>query len=106
MAEEQLYMVEGATATPADRVRLTEAGLLERQHLPEWVIVGGGRAGAPGGCAMGVRRAQGATVLADGAAGAGGRRVPARRRRRGPGADSLQAPDGVTMTRSSQPSAN
>jgi alkylated DNA nucleotide flippase Atl1 len=38
VAEEQLYMVEGATATPADRVSLTEAGLLERQHLQEWVI--------------------------------------------------------------------
>ncbi len=38
MAEEQLYTVEGAEATPAERVRLTEAGLLERQHLQEWVI--------------------------------------------------------------------
>jgi len=38
MAEEQLYTVEGATATPAERVSLTEAGLLERQHLQEWVI--------------------------------------------------------------------
>jgi alkylated DNA nucleotide flippase Atl1 len=38
MAEEQLYTVEGARATPAERVSLTEAGLLERQHLQEWVI--------------------------------------------------------------------
>lgn len=38
MAEEQLYTVEGAKATPAERVSLTEAGLLERQHLQEWVI--------------------------------------------------------------------
>ncbi len=38
MADEQLYTVEGATATPAQRVSLTKAGLLERQHLQEWVI--------------------------------------------------------------------
>ncbi len=38
MAEEQLYTVEGAKATPAERVSLTESGLLERQHLQEWVI--------------------------------------------------------------------
>lgn len=38
MAEEQLYTVEGAKATPAERVSLTEAGLLERKHLQEWVI--------------------------------------------------------------------
>lgn len=38
MAEEQLYTVDGATATPAERVSLAEAGLLERQHLQEWVI--------------------------------------------------------------------
>jgi alkylated DNA nucleotide flippase Atl1 len=38
MADEQLYTVEGATATPARRVSLTQAGLLERQHLQEWVI--------------------------------------------------------------------
>ena len=38
MAEEQLYTVEGAKATPAERVSLTAAGLLERRHLQEWVI--------------------------------------------------------------------
>lgn len=38
MAEEQLYSVEGAKATPAERVSLAAAGLLERQHLQEWVI--------------------------------------------------------------------
>jgi alkylated DNA nucleotide flippase Atl1 len=38
VAEEQLYTVEGAKAMPAERVTLTEAGLLERQHLQEWVI--------------------------------------------------------------------
>jgi alkylated DNA nucleotide flippase Atl1 len=38
LAEEQLYMVDGSTATPAERVSLSEAGLLERQHLQEWVI--------------------------------------------------------------------
>ena len=31
-------MVEGAKATPAERVSLTEAGLLERRHIQEWVI--------------------------------------------------------------------
>ena len=38
MAEEHLYTVEGAKATPAERMTLTQAGLLERQHLQEWVI--------------------------------------------------------------------
>ena len=38
MVEEQLYTVDGAKATAANRVSLTEAGLLERQHLQEWVI--------------------------------------------------------------------
>jgi len=38
VAEEQLYTVEGTKATPAARVSLTEAGLLERRHLQEWVI--------------------------------------------------------------------
>ena len=38
MAEEQLYTAEGAKATPAERVTLANAGLLERQHPQEWVI--------------------------------------------------------------------
>lgn len=38
MTEEHLYTVDGPTATPAERVSLANAGLLERQHLQEWVI--------------------------------------------------------------------
>lgn len=38
MVEEQLYTVDGATAVPATRVSLTEAGLREREHLQEWVV--------------------------------------------------------------------
>ena len=36
VAEEHLYTVSGASA--AKRISLTEAGLLERQHLQEWVL--------------------------------------------------------------------
>jgi hypothetical protein len=35
---EELFVVSGATAQPAQRASLAEAGLLERQHLQEWVI--------------------------------------------------------------------
>lgn len=38
MVEEQLYTVDGATAVPATRVSLTEAGLREREHLQEWIL--------------------------------------------------------------------
>ncbi|MEU5565489.1 endonuclease NucS domain-containing protein [Micromonospora musae] len=38
MAEELLFTVDGATAVPAGRISLAEAGLLERQHLQQWVI--------------------------------------------------------------------
>ncbi|MFG3702851.1 endonuclease NucS domain-containing protein [Micromonospora sp. NPDC047620] len=38
MAEELLFTVDGATAVPARRISLAEAGLLERQHLQQWVI--------------------------------------------------------------------
>lgn len=38
MAKEHLYTVSGSSATPAERTTLTEAGLLERQHLQEWVL--------------------------------------------------------------------
>jgi hypothetical protein len=38
MAEEQLYTVYGARATPATRISLTEAGLREREHLQEWIL--------------------------------------------------------------------
>lgn len=38
MPEEQLYSVNGATVTPAKRLSLASAGLLERQHLQEWVL--------------------------------------------------------------------
>lgn len=38
MSEEQLYTVSGASATPAPRITLTDAGLYERKHLQEWVI--------------------------------------------------------------------
>ncbi|MFE9658391.1 endonuclease NucS domain-containing protein [Micromonospora sp. NPDC006431] len=38
MAEELLFTVDGATAVPAQRISLAEAGLLERQHLQQWVI--------------------------------------------------------------------
>jgi alkylated DNA nucleotide flippase Atl1 len=38
VAEEQLYMVDGSRATPAERITLTSAGLLERHHLQEWVL--------------------------------------------------------------------
>jgi len=38
MVEEQLYLVDGSTATPARRISLTEAGLREREHLQEWVL--------------------------------------------------------------------
>lgn len=36
--DEQLFTVNGATATPARRISLTEAGLREREHLQEWVL--------------------------------------------------------------------
>lgn len=38
MADELLFTVDGATAVPARRISLTEAGLLECQHLQQWVI--------------------------------------------------------------------
>lgn len=38
MAEELLFTVDGATALPANPISLAEAGLLERQHLQQWVI--------------------------------------------------------------------
>jgi hypothetical protein len=38
MSGEELFVVAGETAQPAQRVSLSEAGLLERQHLQEWVI--------------------------------------------------------------------
>lgn len=38
MADELVFTVSGATATPAAAVSLAEIGLLERQHLQEWVI--------------------------------------------------------------------
>ncbi|SCL33664.1 Protein of unknown function DUF91 [Micromonospora rhizosphaerae] len=38
MAEELLFTVDGPKAVPARRISLAEAGLLERQHLQQWVI--------------------------------------------------------------------
>lgn len=38
MAEELLFSVNGSTAIPTRRITLAEAGLLERQHLQQWVI--------------------------------------------------------------------
>jgi len=38
VAEELLFTVDGANAVPARRVSLADAGLLERQHLQQWVI--------------------------------------------------------------------
>lgn len=38
MAEELLFTVDGPIAVPARQVSLAEAGLLERQHLQQWVI--------------------------------------------------------------------
>ncbi|MFL6239310.1 MAG: hypothetical protein ACJ735_07480 [Actinomycetes bacterium] len=38
MAQEHVYVVSGAKATPAQRITLGEAGLLEREHLQEWVL--------------------------------------------------------------------
>src|SRR5262245_16109041 len=38
MGEEHVYTVAGSTATSAQQISLAEAGLLERQHLQEWVI--------------------------------------------------------------------
>lgn len=38
MADELLFTVKGPTAVPARRISLAEAGLLERQHLQQWVI--------------------------------------------------------------------
>jgi hypothetical protein len=38
VSEEHLYTVDGATATLAEQVSLSAAGLLERQHLQEWVV--------------------------------------------------------------------
>ncbi|MEV0714046.1 hypothetical protein [Asanoa sp. NPDC050611] len=38
MADELVFTVQGATATPAKPLSLTNAGLLERQHLQQWVI--------------------------------------------------------------------
>lgn len=38
MAEELLFTVDGPTAVPARRISLADAGLLERQHLQQWVI--------------------------------------------------------------------
>ncbi len=37
MADERVFTVSGAKAIRAERVTLAEAGLLERQHLQEWV---------------------------------------------------------------------
>ncbi|MFI5895705.1 endonuclease NucS domain-containing protein [Actinoplanes sp. NPDC051513] len=38
MAEELLFTVDGATAVPARPISLADAGLLERQHLQQWVV--------------------------------------------------------------------
>ncbi|HEX9969887.1 MAG TPA: hypothetical protein VGB03_07080, partial [Acidimicrobiales bacterium] len=38
MAEEHVYLVAGPSLTAAERISLTEAALLERQHLQEWVL--------------------------------------------------------------------
>jgi hypothetical protein len=38
MSGEMVFTVDGATATAAQAVGLAEVGLLERQHLQEWVI--------------------------------------------------------------------
>lgn len=38
MANELLFTVDGAKAIPARRISLAEAGLLERQHLQQWVV--------------------------------------------------------------------
>jgi hypothetical protein len=36
--EELLFTVDGTSATPARRISLAEANLLERKHLQQWVI--------------------------------------------------------------------
>jgi hypothetical protein len=38
VADELLYMVDGAKAVAAQRISLADAGLLERQHLQQWVV--------------------------------------------------------------------
>ncbi|MBT8225895.1 MAG: DUF91 domain-containing protein [Dactylosporangium sp.] len=38
MAEELLFTVDGANAVAAERILLEKSGLLERQHLQQWVI--------------------------------------------------------------------
>ncbi|MGI5146834.1 endonuclease NucS domain-containing protein [Plantactinospora sp. CA-294935] len=38
MPDEIMFTVDGVDALPAQRISLTEAGLLERQHLQQWVI--------------------------------------------------------------------
>lgn len=38
MANEMVFTVEGAAATPAMGISLAEAGLKEREHLQEWVL--------------------------------------------------------------------
>jgi len=36
--DEVVFAVSGSTATPAERISLSDAGLKEREHLQEWVI--------------------------------------------------------------------
>jgi endonuclease NucS-like protein len=38
MADELVFTVEGAQAVPAHAVTLSNAGLMERQHLQQWVV--------------------------------------------------------------------
>jgi hypothetical protein len=38
MSNELVFTVEGATAIPASQISLAEAGLLERDHLQEWIL--------------------------------------------------------------------
>jgi hypothetical protein len=38
LLDEQVFTVNQSTPTPAERITLEEAGLLERRHLQEWVI--------------------------------------------------------------------
>ncbi|MFI6823471.1 hypothetical protein ACIBJE_21315 [Micromonospora sp. NPDC050187] len=38
MPDEIVFTVNGVNAVPAQRISLVEAGLLERQHLQQWVV--------------------------------------------------------------------
>jgi len=38
MPDEIIFTVDGVDAVPAQRISLAKAGLLERQHLQQWVI--------------------------------------------------------------------